>query len=775
MTAVHSPAAATLATLKRALPTSDALIDEVAWALKGMSPILQVPDLPPPADLLALFEASPTAAEGEVIARRAGLLGGSALLAGLGSDADTQPEAVLRFLEAVVSASATRRGSPTMEFSEREEQAHEETSRPVFSDGTDILPATEWPQNEVDARREGKLARRGGVAPLRRGCVREPGAPYAVNPPEQDSPGSASVISMGVCEDMGGPALGPDRTLGVDSRYHIFVEIGRKLAAGALDLEPTPLPPLPSQTVLQIVLFGFQDGLQPIEGCEVGLMTLGDSGEAVVSRQPGGPPGGRRLSLPFATPHTTGTHRLRCNVYQQQTLLQSRLIEVVVTEQPGRTRVGALRSTVDFAAANDLNLDNLSQLMPKKLSLLINDNGNGTHGFRFFGAGNYLRDVTLGAHMIESLLVQARGELRRASWGEDREPTRQEFLRLRYRYSNPDPQILKEDLVALARRGYKLWDALVDRLSGGDWVGLRERMRLPGRVEIANKESLGLLVPAACLYDAPLAYENPDLTVCPDFLAALGSHPVAALPCFAGHCPSYLDENIVCPSGFWGFRHQIGHQASFTGGAPQDARNQSVLAGIRGSEPVFIVGISTDPGLTLRDGHISRLRAFAGPEWHIAESRSDLFTLFKAAEPTIVYLYGHGGGDKLSPFFEVGSEADGPILKPSLRTRASWDRTHPLVFLNGCHSAALSPDSAFDYAIGFLQVAHASAVVGTEIAVFESLAAAFAEECLQRFVVEGKHLGEAVLHARLALLDRGVPLGLAYLAFGPAEVHVGKV
>ncbi len=103
--------------------------------------------------------------------------------------------------------------------------------------------------------------------------------------------------------------------------------------------------------------------------------------------------------------------------------------------------------------------------------------------------------------------------------------------------------------MALARRGYKLWDVLVDPLSGGDWEALRGRMRAPGRVEFSNKASLDLLIPAACLYDQPLAFEQPDLTVCETFMSSLGKTPVAALACFSGDCPSYDDETVVCPSG----------------------------------------------------------------------------------------------------------------------------------------------------------------------------------------------------------------------------------
>jgi hypothetical protein len=59
---------------------------------------------------------------------------------------------------------------------------------------------------------------------------------------------------------------------------------------------------------------------------------------------------------------------------------------------------------------------------------------------------------------------------------------------------------------------------------------------------------------------------------------------------------------------------------------------------------------------------------------------------------------------------------------------------------------------------------NAAGVIGTEITLFEPLAAPFAEECLRRFL-GGTEIGEAVHGTRLALLAKGNPLGLAYVPF----------
>lgn len=601
-----------------------------------------------------------------------------------------------------------------------------------------------------------------------------PPEPKSESAPRRPSRGKPAVVSTGFAPTPQAPGLAPDRTLARGRRYLFFVEVGTKLTPDAIDTAATPLPALPAGTVLQVVLFGFDGELAPEPGADVGELRLVGDGTAVVETQPGGiQSGGRRLLLPVTTPDRTGVARLRCNLYCRQVLLQSRLVEVQVTDQEQGGADPGLRSILDFAVVSELRPEHVEGLEPRALSLMINDNGNGTHGFRFFAGTEFKHDATLTGQALGEALEQARAALRLSSWATATEPARSDFAALAYRYANPGPGTLDEDLVTLARSGFLVWDVLVDQLSGGDVATLVERMRTPGVVELANKESLDLLVPAACIYDHPLNPEDAVLTVCPAFLAARGTTPLDETPCFQGRCPSYDDPTVVCPSGFWGFRHQIGYSASLTGGEGDDARDQ-VLAIPAGPAPVFTAGASTDPGLALRPAHLERVKALAGDQWHFASSRTQLFELFRTVAPSVVYLYGHGGRQGRAAFFEVGSGQDGPIIRASLRGKADWRATRPLVFLNGCHSAALAPDAAFNYATGFLQTAHASAVVGTEIAVFEKLATAFAEDCLRRFVSERQPLGRAVRGARLALLEQGIPLGLVYLAFGPSELHLAS-
>jgi hypothetical protein len=597
----------------------------------------------------------------------------------------------------------------------------------------------------------------------------QPPSPSATEGPIAPPP---AVVSTGFARQPAEPGLPAERTLAQGTRYQFFIGIGRELASDAIDTGAARLPDLPVGTILQVALFGFDGELVLEPGVDVGELRLLGDGTAMVETQPGGGlRGGSRLYLPVTTPDHPGIFHLRCNIYCRQTLLQSRLVEVQVTAQELTVAGRALQSVIDFAVVSELRPERVESLQPRSLSVLINDNGNGTHGFRFFGGTEFKHDATLGPSVLEPVLEKARARLRAASWGAETEPTVEEFARLQYRYAEPSTAPLSGDLIALARTGKMIWDTLVDQLAGDAVDDLVARMKTPGIVEVANRESLDLLVPAAVLYDYPLNPEDAHLTICETFTALIGKTPLAGTPCFQGACPAYEDPRVVCPSGFWGFRHQIGYVSSLSGGEPDDARDQELTI-VATPSPVFTVGASQDPLLTRRDDHLARVQALAGNSWHFAWGRNDLFDLFKTTAPSIVYLYGHGGTSGETPHFDVGAGDNGPILRVSLRGRADWRATRPLVFLNGCDSAALAPDSAFSYATGFLQTAHASAVIGTEIAVFERLAVTFAEEWMQRFVVQRQSLGEALLGARMALLEQGVPLGLVYLAFGPAELRL---
>ena len=214
----------------------------------------------------------------------------------------------------------------------------------------------------------------------------------------------------------------------------------------------------------------------------------------------------------------------------------------------------------------------------------------------------------------------------------------------------------------------------------------------------------------------------------------------------------------ICPSGFWGYRHSIGLPVSVEG-AP-DTPTQISFKDV----PAMRVGIATTlEGWREHEAQLRKLRTDLG--WRPATTRNEVLKMLKATGSHLIYFYCHGGATREKvPFLRVGRR-EANISPDIISTETiKWRDSRPLVFINGCRTTAITPDIALQFVNPFVQQAEAAGVIGTEITVFEPLASAFAEECLNRFFA-GDQIGDAVRGARLALLKQGNPLGLAYVPF----------
>ncbi|HEY3078311.1 MAG TPA: CHAT domain-containing protein [Chloroflexota bacterium] len=576
-------------------------------------------------------------------------------------------------------------------------------------------------------------------------------------------------------EPLGAP-LAPDRD------YYCWLEVA-PAAPGTRPAEGSPA------ATLAVVLFGLGPGPGVSPGADLAELRLAPSGSALVTRPAAVPAalaageGGlleRRVFFPVRTPSGRGTFRLRCGLYHQQALVQSWLVEAPIAGRwpspswlgdrlariLGRRRV--IRSIVDYALSRRLDPARLTDWRPHRLSVMLNQNDQGSHGLHFFGSDGveqFKSSASFDGQFLQSLIDRARGGLRRASWNDER-PWRPETA-APYRYEGPagDEQ-LAGDLARFAVGGYDFYNAIIDRLAGGRRAGrdLAGLMRKPGRVQIALRESASQILPAALIYDYAFdSTRDPgDYSLCPAFLAALaGPEPLEQAACFRGECPSRDRpdrETVVCPSGFWGFRHQIGMPLSVKY-APDAPVTLNCPA------PSLDVAVSTDPLFSLRVAHEAALRAMCPGGWNYADTREGVIQMLKAGAAPVVYFYCHGGADGGGPFLQVGAESEHKITPAYLRSRGIfWESLPPLVFINGCRTTAVEPETALEFVSTFVVTTGAAGVIGTEITIFEPLARAFAEECLRRFLA-GVEIGEAVRGARLALLKARNPLGLVYIPF----------
>jgi hypothetical protein len=411
-----------------------------------------------------------------------------------------------------------------------------------------------------------------------------------------------------------------------------------------------------------------------------------------------------------------------------------------------------------------------------KLSVMLNDNGNGTHGFRFFGEGNFKNESTLTAGVLENAIDIVRQGLRKVAWGDEEEYVTGKT----YRYADGalNEERLRSDLATLALRGHPLYARVIQDLAGGvenAW-DLEDMMLKTGQVQIASKVDSTLLVPAALFYDYKLD-DGADprlIKLCDTFLSAVRDKtPLEQTDCFQGNCPSRGNNMIVCPSGFWGFRHNLGLPVSIKKGE-EEGDDAAVTITFSGA-PKIAMSVSTDPNFRERPKHEQALRSLnLATTEEYADTRDEAVSLMKATKSQVIYFYCHGGLLQNGiPFISVGDKTGDWLTTTSLfDNRIRWRNNRPLVFINGCHTAAVTPKYALNFVQAFIQTSNAAGVVGTEITIFEPIAITFAEECLKQFLQGNKTLGEAVRGARLKMLQEGNPLGLVYIPYAVPSLKV---
>lgn len=589
-------------------------------------------------------------------------------------------------------------------------------------------------------------------------------------PPVEDVVKRQRVVSTGFAADPEPQQPLPGNVpLQTGRDYYFWLEVGEPVV-GAIDRQHVSLPDdLQAGVRLQVVLFTFESEFELTSGADLGELEIQEDGSVTVARVAATPPGliddpllERRLFFPVRTPPQEGVHHLRCNIYYQQMLVQSHLVSMHVMASP-QPLDEALVTEADYVLSHTLNSEQLVAMGSNRLSLMLNDNGDGTHGFRFFGEGEFKNNASLHDGEVQDLINMARGALRMVAWGDAEEYTPQK----NYRYHGKvTVDQLREDLVRLARSGYRFYDALINKLAGDRLQTRRlgQIMLRAGQVQIATRQSVRLVIPAALFYDYRFDanLKTGDYKLCPDFVAALNStQSLEQSACFQGNCPTRDALDVICPSGFWGYRHCLGLPVSI-GEAP-DAPVQLSCP----TAPEMTVGVSMDPGFRWREKHAGTLqRLQPGLGWHYADSRDEALQLMHDTRPHVLYFYCHGGLDGTIPYIHVGPQSDRGITADNLRAYdIFWEEPRPLVFINGCHTTALEPNSAIDLVSAFVVNSYAAGVIGTEITIFELIAVAFAEECLRRFLVERQTIGEAVRGARLKMLKDKNPLGLVYIPY----------
>lgn len=273
------------------------------------------------------------------------------------------------------------------------------------------------------------------------------------------------------------------------------------------------------------------------------------------------------------------------------------------------------------------------------------------------------------------------------------------------------------------------------------------------------------------------------------------------------------------PEGFWGLRYSIEQRVSVARlyGAPGEPRPEPLLFSFFRNQRLKGVDLQDAFFQTLAASHPDLLTVSRPP----LEEADRCYRLLQECEAQLLYFYTHGytrhrrtdsaasglvGKAELIERLErmITALPEDSVLRASLtRLRDGWqdgsldaDRSwieltrgrvyldalyqqvsrlisRPVVFLNMCESAQVTPFQSQSFAHFFLDRG-AKAVLGTECCMTTEFAHPFAQEVLTR-MVDGDTIGEAIRASRAHFIQKHLnPLGLAYSLWGSSAARLVK-
>lgn len=494
----------------------------------------------------------------------------------------------------------------------------------------------------------------------------------------------------------------------------------------------------------------------------------------------------KRLYFPVI-PLKTGIVQLRVCVFYKNHLLQSLGVSTRVSTQP---EMSAELHRANMEMAFSAQFVNAEKLPNRNLWIGINQALDGSHTLNV--KGNKVALSRRLAEKIEDALSNARKVLIEVSFDEEIDEITHEKKKV-YRFKKDhtptavDPvKRFKGDLIKLAAAGRVLYDAVfgtgvvftaeernrMEPLMDNMKKALREEQEQV--IQIARLRAMEDIWPWATMYDESI---NPSMVkeVCISFLGkdrkAL-SYRNCVKQC-KHRDPKTLrqDKTVVCPYGFWGFKHII-EQPTQPGG---EKAFSDLATEVRIKDgPVFKMPLANEL-IRITPDHIQNMQKL---RFESLDSHKKIISALdpeaNPAEPQLMYFYCHGKYDQnMNPYLQIGNnEALLPYELEELNFR--WEKSRGLVFLNGCHTVEMKPKDLSTLMAPFVK-AYASGIIGTEIPVHTHLATEFGETFFKRLMPNngsGECVGKIIKDLRLGLLSKFNPLGLVYTPYCSADLRL---
>jgi hypothetical protein len=483
------------------------------------------------------------------------------------------------------------------------------------------------------------------------------------------------------------------------------------------------------------------------------------------------------LYVRLQTPAVPCTASLRLAIFYLNNLVQSLRVETVIEDQP--TTGFGYQAVVDFTLAAALN--NLPLLSVRNVGILAAKSQGSPEGLIVIGE----RDISFpkfNEGLILGAVTSVRAALREIHYEEfgGHLGAKRGRTNLLAEDSSKEKDAFVRDLEKLVPLGANLWlAAFPDRATR---LSLKESLKRAGAtIQVARTSGNTFAFPWSVIYDISLSSDIKEHRVCR--LVRDWTTERKGLLRHERGCPYEAEhkKDTICPYGFWGFRHVIEQLPSF----PTNCTVPLFVSGRQQPQDV-IVSRSDDKELNpaLIDRHLKALEKEL-PAFTLRECRTrNSLQKVLSEEIEVLYFYCHGmsesmpGGKASSPYLKIGADErfyprDLTVWGDENWRADHWKITSPLVFINGCRTAELSPELLTNFVDAF-SMERAAGVIGTEIAVSQLLAAEVAETFFHSFA-QNKTVGEAMRVTRLELLHKGNLLGLCYTPYCLAELRLGKV
>lgn len=264
-----------------------------------------------------------------------------------------------------------------------------------------------------------------------------------------------------------------------------------------------------------------------------------------------------------------------------------------------------------------------------------------------------------------------------------------------------------------------------------------------------------------------------------------------AFPWSLVYAPSFKPSDPVDPMGFWGYRHIIEYTPQFSARQPSAFAPEINAADRLRVGFVFDQTIDAQFNAPIIAEQRQVLPGIDGVTVTEYDTRDEFLDLLSRSQdvPQIIYFYGHavsrspgekdaatgieyGLGDS---YLSVNGEA---ITLDEMNLYAGLDLERfdsaPLVVLNACESAELSPE-LYNGLVPYLIGRGARGVIGTEVLMPAFFAAEFAPALLRRFAAGNTRLGDLLRDMRREYLrDKRNVLPLIYALYSNAEMIVKR-